>query len=183
MKRHSGLAAIALLCPAAAPHRTAPQVAPPPIPAALRSWATGEPARQEPRRFSLVIAETSRQDDPRAAPCGLDGTCGDSFYRASFHGTRRVAGDALPPAFEARLRLHSPLIARTTLALIVERKPEGYWLVLRRAGFNARTGIACFREPDEQNVDWRPEAPQIRWDAGALCVSDPRQIDPHAPRD
>ncbi|MDB5671677.1 MAG: hypothetical protein JWO25_2636, partial [Alphaproteobacteria bacterium] len=40
----------------------------------------------------------------------------------------------------------------------------------------------CFREPDEQNVDWRPEAQQIRWDAGALCVSDPRQNDPHAPR-
>jgi hypothetical protein len=140
-------------------------------------------AKAPGERLSLVIAETGRQDDPQPAPCAPDGSCGDSFFRAEFRGAHLVAGASLPSAFDARLRLHTPLITRSTLALIVEHRPDGSLLVLRRAGFNGRTGIACFREPDEHPVAWTPLGPQIRWEKDILCVSDPSQIDPNAPRD
>ncbi|HEY0116149.1 MAG TPA: hypothetical protein VGB54_10540 [Allosphingosinicella sp.] len=132
--------------------------------------------------LSLAVAETDRQDDPRPAPCGPDGSCGDSLFRARFTGGKVIAGAPLPPAFEARLRLHTPLITRSTLALIVERQSDGSLLVLRRAGFNGRTGIACFREPDEAPVAWRPEGRDVRIEGNSLCVFDAAQIDPDAPR-
>ena len=115
--------------------------------------------------------------------CDSDRTCGDSLYRADFRGARTVAGLPLPGVFEARLKLHTPLISATTLALIVERQPDGSLLVLRRAGFNGRNGIACFAEPDELPVAWRPDAPAVRWQRDTLCLFDRDQIDPNAPRD
>ena len=66
--------------------------------------------------------------------------------------------------------------------MIVERQADGTLLVLRRAGFNGRNGIACFEEPDEQEVDWDPVAPSIRRHGETLCVFDEAQIDPTAPR-
>lgn len=141
------------------------------------------PAQEAVGRYSLVIATTGRHRDPVPAPCGPDGSCGDSLFKVAFSDGRVVAGGELPAKFEARLKAHSPFISDTTLALIVEREPDGSLLVRRRAGFNGRTGIACFIEPDEVPVEWRPEVPEVKFDKGALCLSDPRQIDPNAPKD
>ena len=140
------------------------------------------PAQQAEGRYALVIARTGRHRDPVPAPCGPDGSCGDSLFRVAFRDGRVIAGGEVPAAFDARLKLHSPLISDTVLALILERQADGSLLVRRRAGFNGRTGIACFREPDEPAVDWRPEVPEVKYDKGALCVSDPKQIDPNAPK-
>ena len=134
-----------------------------------------------PAGLSLVLARCGTQGDPVPAPCGPNGACGDFHYRSTFDQTRTLAGTPLPAAFEARLKLHTPYISRYTLALIVERRPDGSLLILRRAGFNGRTGIACFQEPDEFPVDWTPAAPDIVAQGKSLCVSDPTQIDPNAP--
>lgn len=130
--------------------------------------------------LSLVIAHTERQDDPRPIACG---GCGDSHFQARFEQTRNIAGENLPLQFDARLRLHTPLISPATLALIVERQADGSLLVVRAAGFNGRNGIACFDAPDEPQVDWRPQAPAVRWRGTSLCLFDRDQIDPNAPRE
>jgi hypothetical protein len=134
------------------------------------------------QNLSLVIARTARQDQPRPAPCGPDGSCGDFYYRADFTGGRVIAGREIPTIFEARLKLHTPLISPTTLAMIVERQSNGELLVRRRAGFNGRSGVACLREPDEAPVDWRPAVSQVRLEKGDLCVFDSNEIDPAAPK-
>ena len=134
-------------------------------------------------RYTLVIARTDRQDDPKPAPCGPDGSCGDFLYRAQFHGGRVVAGGDLPARFEARLKLHTPFISPTVSAMIVEKQGDGSLLVRRHAGFNRRTGVACFREPGERPVDWSPDVPEVHRERGDLCVVDRTQIDPNAPKD
>jgi hypothetical protein len=110
-----------------------------------------------------------------------------SFWRLSlprrFHDARVIAGGDLPARFDARLKLHTPFISPTTSALIVERLPDGTLLVRRHAGFNGRTGIACFREPQEWPVDWAPDVPLVSRDHGDLCVTDKSQIDPNAPKE
>jgi len=136
------------------------------------------------QRFSLAIATSGRQDDPRPAPCGPDGNCGDFLYRSEFRGARVLAGAELPKQFDARLKLHTPYISNYVLALIVERLADGTLIVRRQAGFNGRTGIACFNAPDEWPVDWKPEQmAAVRYERGDLCVFDKSQIDPHAPKD
>lgn len=135
-------------------------------------------------RFSLVIAESGRQDDPRPAPGRPGGDCGDFLYRAEFKDARVIAGAELPAKFDARLKLHTPYISNYVLALIVERQKDGSLLVRRQAGFNGRTGIACFNAPDEWPVDWKPEpVTAVRYDRGDLCVFEPGQIDPNAPKE
>jgi hypothetical protein len=140
------------------------------------------PATAARQRLSLVIAETSRQDDPKPAPCGPNGACGDFLYRAEFHDARVIAGADLPKRFDARLTLHTPYIGTYVLALIVERQGDGSLLVRRQAGFNGRTGVACFDEPDEWPVDWKPDVPGLHYSRGDLCVTDKGQIDPNAPK-
>jgi hypothetical protein len=136
------------------------------------------------KRFSLVIAETARQDDPRPAPCGPTGRCNDFLYRAEWHDARVIAGAELPKTFDARLTLHTPYISTYTLALIVERLDDGTLLVRRTAGFNGRTGVACFYRDDEWPVDWKPEqVAGVRYERGDLCYFDNGQIDPNAPKD
>jgi hypothetical protein len=141
------------------------------------------PATAARQRFSLVIGETSRQDDPKPAPCGPNGACGNFLYRAEFHDARIIAGAELPKRFDARLTLHTPYISTYVVALIVERQRDGSLLVRRQAGFNGRTGVACFNDPDEWSVDWKPDIPAVHYGGGDLCVTDKGQIDPNAPKD
>jgi hypothetical protein len=136
------------------------------------------------QRYSLVIAETSHQDDPKSAPCAPTGDCDDFLYRAEFHDARVIAGGELPTKFEARLRLRTPYISSYVIALIVERQKDGALQVRRQAGFNGRNGIACFNAPDESPVEWKPEAvAAVRYQTGDLCVFDAGRIDPNAPKD
>lgn len=140
-------------------------------------------ATQAALRYALVIARTAHQDDPKPAPCGPDGSCGDFLYRARFTDARVIAGGDVPARFEARLKLHTPFISPTASALIVQRQQDGTLLVRRHAGFNGRTGIACFREPEEWPVDWAPDVPAVHRERGDLCVTDKSQVDPNAPKE
>ena len=135
------------------------------------------------QRFSLVVAETARQDDPRPAPCGPTGRCDGFFYRAEWHNAKVLAGAELPKAFDARLVLHTPYISPYRLVLIVERLKDGSLLARRVAGFNGRTGIACFYRDDEWPVEWKPElVAGVSYKSGDLCVFDQTEIDPNAPK-
>lgn len=134
------------------------------------------------QRYSLVIARSGNQLDPVPAPCGRDGTCGDSLFLTRFEIVEIIAGGSIPASFGARMKLHSPLIGPTTLAVIVEREDDGRMRVLRKAGFNGRTGIACFDEPDEWPVDWAPDVPAVHRNADVLCLTDPAHINPNRPR-
>ena len=135
------------------------------------------------QRYSLVIAETVRQDDPKPAPCGPTGRCDDFLYRAEWHNANVLAGAGLPKAFDARLTLHTPYISPYRLVLIVERLKDRSLLVRRVAGFNDRTGLACFYRDDEWPVDWKPAAvPGVRYERGKLCVFDKSEINPNAPK-
>jgi hypothetical protein len=126
-------------------------------------------ARSGPRGHALVVARALSQSDPRPAPCGPDGSCGDSMFLGLFDRARTVAGVAVPERFKARIRFHTPLIAPTEMALVVEWGPNASLTVLRRAGFNERTKTACFIEPDEQPVDWHPVAPGITKRGDSFC--------------
>jgi hypothetical protein len=141
------------------------------------------PASPKAGSLSLVIATSGVQDDPRPASCGPDGTGGDFHYRSTFAGARTIAGAPLGQAFEARLKLHSPYLSKYRVALIVERQADGTLLVRRQAGFNGRTGIACFDAIDEWPAEWQPQAPEIRQQGKSLCVFDAAEIDPNAPKD
>ena len=135
------------------------------------------------KRYSLAIAETARQDDPKPAPCGPTGSCNDFLYRAEWHDARLLAGADLPKSFDARLTLHTPYISPYRLVLIVERLKDGSLLVRRVAGFNDRTGVACFSRDDEWPVDWKPEAVfGVSYERGELCVFDKSEINPNAPK-
>ena len=140
------------------------------------------PPAAAPDSLSLVIATSGIQDDPRPAPCDPDGTGGDFHFRSTFSKAQTLAGAVLEPNFEAGLKLRSPYISRYRLALIIERLNDGSLLVRRAAGFNGRNGIACFDRSDEWPVDWRPEAKAVRWQGRTLCVFDPAEIDPNAPK-
>jgi hypothetical protein len=141
------------------------------------------PVTKASERTSLVIAESGRQVDPKPAPCGPNGACGDFLYRSTFRHAQVLVGAELPNSFEARLKLHTPYISSYVLALIVERQPDGALLVRRQAGFNGRNGMACFTDPEEWPVDWTPETvPGVRFEHGTLCVFDKSQIDPNAPK-
>ena len=141
------------------------------------------PATLAAQRFSLVIAETSRQDDPKPAPCGPTGRCDDFLYRGEWHNAKVLAGAPLPKSFAARLVLHTPFISPYRLALIVERLKDGSVLARRVSGFNGRNGMACFDADDEWPVDWKPQVPGVSYQRGDLCVFDKSEIDPNAPKD
>ena len=111
--------------------------------------------------LSLVVATSGMQDQPRPAPCGPNGDCDDFHYRSTFTEARNIVGIPLDAAFE---------------------QADGSLLVLRQAGFNGRTGVACFDNPGEQAVDWQPAAPDLRMQGKILCLFDARQIDARAPR-
>jgi hypothetical protein len=140
------------------------------------------PPASKPGSLSLVIATSGVQDDPRPAACGPDGTGGDSLFRSRFTGARTLAGTPLEASFAARVKLHSPFISRYRLAIILERQADGSLLARRMAGFNGRTGVACFDSPEEWPVDWQPEAPELRREGKSLCVFDAGEIDPNAPK-
>ena len=140
------------------------------------------PATPAPGSLSLVVATSGAQVDPRPAPCGPNGRGGDFLYRSTFSDARIVAGAPIDPAFTARLKLHTPYSSHYRLALIVERVGDGSLLVRQQAGFNGRTGTACFGELDEWPVDWWPEGPGIERQGKSLCVVDTSQIDPNAPK-
>jgi hypothetical protein len=135
------------------------------------------------QRYSLVIAETAHQDDPKPAPCAPNGDCDDFLYRGEWHNAKVLAGAPLPKSFEARLVLHTPFISPYRLALIVERLKDGSLLARRVSGFNRRNGMACFYRDDEWPVDWKPQVPGVSYQRGDLCVFDKSEIDPNAPKD
>ena len=127
----------------------------------------GQPAPGPGAPLSLVVADAIEQTDPRPL-CG-EPRC-TSMFLGRFENGRVLSGAELPNSFDARLEMGSPFISRYRLVLIVEQRPGDGAVVHAVAGFNTRTGIACFDRVDTDRVDWIPSGAGITVNRGALCV-------------
>ena len=130
----------------------------------------GQPAPAPGAPLTLVVADAIEQTDPR--PLCADPTC-TSMYLGRFENGRVLAGAALPSAFTARLEMGSPFISRYRLVLLVEQRPDGESVVHDVAGFNTRTGVACFERLDTSRLGWTPEGAGITTTPrGTVCVTE-----------
>lgn len=135
--------------------------------------ALAQRAEPAPPAFTLVVARAVSQSDPRPASCGPDGSCDDNLFLGLFDQGRTIAGAPLPRRFHARMLLHTPLISPTTLAMIVERLPDGSLVARRITGFHYLTHKACFDDAREYPVAWQPTGPGITIDKGVVCYRQP----------
>jgi hypothetical protein len=134
------------------------------VPAASPTDALSEPA--DPARLSLVIAETVSETDPQKLCARPDCT---SLYRGHYKDAVVLAGPTLDPQFSARVEMGSPWNRPYRLAMIVEQR-EGGLLVRALAGFDERTGEACFDARDTEKLNWRPEGAGIVKRHRMICV-------------
>lgn len=129
----------------------------------------GQPAPQPGAPLTLVVADAIEQTDPRPL-CG-EPRC-TSMFLGRFENGRVLSGAELPNSFNARLEMGSPFISRYRLVLIVEQRPGDESVVHAVAGFNTRTGIACFDRADTDPIGWTPSGTGITADRGTICVSE-----------
>lgn len=123
----------------------------------------------DPARLSLVVAQTVSETDPQRL-CERE-DCG-ALFLGRYKEARVLAGPALEPEFTARVKMGSPWNMSYRLAMIVERREGREPLVRALAGFNDRTGEACFDSRDTDPLGWRPEGPGISARGRAICVSE-----------
>ena len=135
-----------------------PAVAPPRVHAAVA-----------PDSLTLVVADAIEQTDPQPLCAAPDCT---SMFLGRFENARVLAGADLPQVFTARLEMGSPYISRYRLALIVEQRPGNEAIVHDVAGFNSRTGIACFEHMDTTRLGWTPTGTGITTERGNICVTE-----------
>lgn len=119
--------------------------------------------------LSLVIADTVEQVDPQ--PLCAQANCTSLFLGTFRHG-HVLAGQAMPAMFAARLEMGSPFLSRYRLALIVEQRPDAEPLVRAQAGFNVRTGVACFEPADVRSLGWTPSGAGISVKGDLICVKE-----------
>ncbi|MFN3726772.1 MAG: hypothetical protein ACK4SZ_10760 [Allosphingosinicella sp.] len=122
-----------------------------------------------PDSLTLVVADAIEQTDPQPLCAAPDCT---SMFLGRFDNARVLAGAGLPQAFTARLEMGSPYISRYRLALIVEQRPGNEAIVHDVAGFNSRTGIACFDHMDTGRLGWTPTGAGITTERGIICVTE-----------
>ena len=127
------------------------------------------PWTPDPATLSLVVARTVEQSDPR--PLCPQRNC-TSLYRGTFSDTKTIAGMPLPRDFAARIEMGSPFISHYTLALIVERRPDGELLIRAQRGYDTRTHQACFDPAEIKRLGWRPSAESVVSTGNQLCVTD-----------
>ncbi|CAN5330637.1 hypothetical protein BH09PSE4_BH09PSE4_06340 [soil metagenome] len=121
-----------------------------------------------PGSVSIVVARAVRQTDPQAEPCGAANCL--SWFLGEFDDARTVSGAALPAAFNARIKMGSPFISRYTLAMIVERLPDGTQRVRATRGFHWQTHLACFERADTATLGLQPDDRGLIESNGQLCV-------------
>lgn len=129
----------------------------------------GQPAPRPGAPLTLVVADAVEQTDPRPL-CG-EPRC-TSMFLGRFENGRVLSGVELPESFNARLEMGSPFISRYRLVLIVEQRPGEESVVHAVAGFNTRTGVACFDRDDTDRVGWIPSGTGVTVNRGTLCVSE-----------
>lgn len=122
-----------------------------------------------PDSLTLVVADAIEQTDPQPLCAAPDCT---SMFLGRFDNARVLAGAGLPQAFTARLEMGSPYISRYRLALIVEQRPGSEAVVHDVAGFNSRTGKACFERLDTGRLGWIPTGAGITTERGTICVTE-----------
>jgi hypothetical protein len=120
-------------------------------------------------RLSLVIATTVSETDPQ--PLCDRPNC-TSLFLGQYRDARTLAGPAVGPEFRARVEMGSPWNMSYTLALIVEDRPGQEPLVRAMAGFNQRTGQACFESDETRALNWAPEGSGLSQANGRICVTD-----------
>jgi hypothetical protein len=135
------------------------------VPAHSPAAAPGVPA--DPARLSLVIADTVSETDPQPLCDRPDCT---AMFLGRYRNATILAGPPLAAAFAARVEMGSPWNRPTRLAMIVEQRDGREMLVRAMAGFNLRTGEACFEAHDTDGLGWHPEGPGIVTRRDAICV-------------
>lgn len=138
------------------------------VPAYSPPGAVPPPAN--PARLSLVVATTVSETDPR--PLCDRPNC-TSLFLGRYSDGRTLAGPALDPAFSARVEMGSPWNQPYRLALIIEERPGDERLVRTMAGFNNRTGQACFDRDELAALNWTPQGTGVSETGGRLCVTEP----------
>lgn len=127
------------------------------------------PPAADGSRLSLVVATTVSETDPQ--PLCDRPNC-TSLFLGRYRDTRTLAGPAVDPEFSARVEMGSPWNQPYRLAIIVEERPGQDPLVRAMAGFNGRTGQACFDGREIEPLNWSPEGPGIVRADGPICVID-----------
>ncbi len=127
------------------------------------------PPMADASRLSLVIATTVSETDPQ--PLCDRPNC-TSLFLGRYSDGRTLAGPAVGPAFSARVEMGSPWNMPYRLVLIVEDRPGEDRLVRAMAGFNSRTGQACFDRGEIAALNWRPEGAGVSHANGTICVTE-----------
>lgn len=127
------------------------------------------PPAVDAARLSLVVATTVSETDPQ--PLCDQPNC-TSLFLGRYRDARTLAGPAVEPDFSARVEMGSPWNMSYRLALIVEERPGQERLVRAMAGFNSRTGEACFDRGETAAMNWRPEGAGVSHANGTICVTE-----------
>ena len=120
-------------------------------------------------RLSVVVATTVSETDPQQLCDRPDCT---SLFLGRYRAARTLSGPAVESEFRARVEMGSPWNTPYRLALIVEERPGQERLVRAMAGFNERTGQACFDRQETRPLNWAPEGPGLKDANGAICVTE-----------
>jgi hypothetical protein len=138
-----------------------------PLPAGAAPDAFPQPA--DTAALSIVVAQTVDQTDPQSicpqAYC-------TSLFLATFKTVRTIAGPELPAEFAARMEMGSPYIARYTIAMIVERLPNGSLIVRASRGFHWQTHEACLDLVEAKAVGWVTSASGATRRGDEICVTE-----------
>lgn len=127
------------------------------------------PPAADAGRLSLVVATTVSETDPH--PLCDRPNC-TSLFLGRYRDARTLMGPAVDPEFGARVEMGSPWNTSYRLALIVEDRPGQERLVRAVAGFNQRTGQACFDDQETGPLNWTPEGPGVSSANGRVCVTE-----------
>jgi hypothetical protein len=118
--------------------------------------------------YSIVVARAVRQSDPVPVNCSAPNCT--SWYLGKFDRARNIAGQPLPPEFEARLEMGSPFISQYVLAMIVETLPDRTYRVRAAQGFHYATRLACFDVVDTEALTPQPSGERLVRNGRAICV-------------
>lgn len=137
-----------------------------PLPAGPAPDAFPQPA--DTAALSIVVAETVDQTDPQSLCPQASCT---SLFLATFKTVRTIAGPEMPAAFAARMEMGSPFDARHTIAMVVERLPNGSWIVRNSRGFHWQTHEACLDLVEAKAVGWVTSASGATRRGDEICVT------------
>jgi hypothetical protein len=128
-----------------------------------------DPPRYDPATLSVVIANTVSQTDPRPLCARADCT---AMFLGTFKDARVLVGPSPGEKFAARMEMGSPFDQHYRIAMVIVHKHDGEIEVLTTRGFHYQTHLACFERSDTDPLNWHPEARDLSYDHGQLCVAE-----------